>query len=247
MTRATNAIGARLIDENLLLPREIQMKSASARAIVQAIAAGVTDPVEAVNRAPYYAQHRDLPGRQERDQRLVEALTALPDMSRYARHVLKALLKDRAHFERQCLISPTWMGVGKRIIRMSYHLLRTGKPYDGSQYNFRAHQTQMGKQLRQVAARGHDLADEIHASEVDETARAIATEAIHAFSSIAGIEGGFTLSANAHDDPVSELGFTTRICRGLQKAGINTLSMLWFRLIQGTLMNVEKFRPVQMN
>ncbi len=99
----------------------------------------------------------------------------------------------------------------------------------------------MVKQLRRVAARVHDLASEIHTSEVDDTARAIATEAIHAFSSIAGIEGGFTLSANALDEPVSDLGFTTRTCRVLQKAGITTLSMLWFRLIQGTLLDVEKF------
>ena len=132
-------------------------------------------------------------------------------------------------------------GVGKRIIRMSYHILRTGKPYDGSQYNFRAHQTNMVKQLRRVVTRVHDLADEIHASEVDETARAIATEAIHAFRSIAGIEGGFTLRAKTNDESVSELGFTTRTCRVLQKAGITTLSMLWFRFIQGTLMDVEQF------
>ncbi len=101
-------------------------------------------------------------------------------------------------------------GVGKRIIQISSHILRTGKPYDGSRYNFSVHQSNMVKQLRRVATRVHDLADEIHASEVDDTARAIATEAIHAFSSIAGIEGGFTLSAHANDEPVSELGFKTR-------------------------------------
>lgn len=372
ITRATNAIGTRLLDENLLLPREIQMKSASARAIVQAITEGVTNPVEAVNRATYYARHRDMPDRNAMYQRLIEALTALPDVSVSARRVLKALLKDRAHFERQCLVYRHWMyellrqltltypdgrhvtgvdlidllatipgvgsrygevflaeagievvkrfgcsealeafagfdpsktysadkvlssksrkgntylhsttiqiaqgllqhgkrdnplakwgrgyktrlgnttdahkqavtAVGKRIIRISYHILRTGKPYDGSQYNFSARQTKMVKQLRRVVTRVHDLAGEIHASEVDETARAIATEAIHAFSSIAGIEGGFTLSANTNDESVSELGFTTRTCRVLQKAGINTLSMLWFRFIQGTLMDVEKF------
>ncbi len=85
--------------------------------------------------------------------------------------------------------------MGKRVITISYHILRTGKPYDGSQYNWNAHQTKMVKQLRRVAARAQDLASEIHASEVDDTARAIATEAIHAFSSIAGIKGGFTLNA----------------------------------------------------
>ena len=73
ITRATNAMGTRLLDENLLLPREIQMKSASARAIVQAIAEGVTNPVEAVNRATYYARHRDLPDREETYQRLIES------------------------------------------------------------------------------------------------------------------------------------------------------------------------------
>ncbi len=57
ITRATNAIGTRLLDANLLLPREIQMKSASARAIVQAIADGVTSPVEAVNQASYSLFH----------------------------------------------------------------------------------------------------------------------------------------------------------------------------------------------
>ena len=372
ITRATNALGTRLLDENLLLPREIQMKSASARAIVQAIAEGVSDPVEAVNRATYYARHRELPGRQETYQRLTEALTALPDLSMYARHTLKALLKDVTHCERQCVLYRKWMyellrvitltypdgrtlkgtelivllktipgvgsrygevflaeagieavnrfgspeaveafagfdpsktysadkvlstksrkgnkylhsttvqvaqgllqhgkrdnllakwgrgyrtrmgnttdahnqavsGVGKRVIRISYHILRTGKPYDGSQYHFSAHQSKMVKQLRRVAAQVHDLADEIHTSEVDDTTRAIATEAIHAFSSIAGIEGGFTLSAKANDEHVTELGFKTRTCRVLEKAGISRLSTLWFRLIQGTLLDVEKF------
>jgi hypothetical protein len=131
--------------------------------------------------------------------------------------------------------------VGKRLIRISYHILRTGKPYDGNQYNFSAHQTNMVKQLRRVVTRVHDLAGDIHASEVDDTARAMATEAIHAFSSIAGTEGGFTLRAKTTDESVSELGFNTRTCRVLQKAGITTLSMLWFRLIQGTLMDVEHF------
>ena len=101
--------------------------------------------------------------------------------------------------------------------------------------------TKMVKQLRGVATRANDLANEIHTSEVDETARAIATEAINAFSSIAGIEGGFTLSANAIDEPVTELGLKTRTCRVLDKAGITTLSMLWFRLIQGRLMDIEYF------
>lgn len=101
----------------------------------------------------------------------------------------------------------------------------------------------MVKQLRRAAARAHDLASDIHTSEVDDTARALATEAIHAFNSIAGIEGGFTLSANANDDPVSELGFNTRTSRVLQQAGITTLSMLWFRLIQGTLRDIEQFGP----
>ncbi len=87
----------------------------------------------------------------------------------------------------------------------------------------------MVKQLRRAAARAHDLAREIHTSEVDETARALATEAIHAFTSIAGIEGGFTLSANANDEPVSELGFNTRTSHVLQQAGMTTLSMVWFR------------------
>ena len=372
ITRATNAMGTRLLDENLLLPREIQMKSASARAIIQAIADGVANPVEAVNRATYYARHRNLPDREETYQRLIEALTVLPDVSVSARRVLKALLKDSAHFDRQCLLYHHWMNellrqltltypdgrtvtgadvvtllqtipgvgarygevclaeagleavkrfgsaealeafagcdpsktysadkvissksrkgnsylhsttvqiaqgllqhgkrdnplakwgrsykmrlgntidahkqavsaVGKRIIRMSYHILRTGKPYNGDQYNFSVHQTNMVKQLKRVVTRVHDLAGEIHASDVDDTARAMATEAIHAFSAIAGIEGGFTLRARTHDEPVSELGFNTRTCRVLQKAGITTLSMLWFRLIQGTLMDVEHF------
>jgi len=104
-------------------------------------------------------------------------------------------------------------GVGKRGIHLSYHLLRTGKAYNGSRYHWNAHQTKMVKQLRHVAARAHDLAREMHTSEVDDTARSLATEAMHAFSSIAGIEGGLTLSANANDEPVSERGFNTRTSR----------------------------------
>lgn len=374
ITKATNTIGTRLIDANLLLPQEIQMRSASANAIVQAIVNGVTDPVEAVNRSTYYANHLDMPDRQVKYQRLLGALTALPSLSQSTRRVLGALLKDASHHERQCVVYRHWMyellhnltltypdgrtvtgeaivtllstipgvgnrygevfvaeagldvvkrfgsagaleafagfdpsktysadkvlssksrkgnkylhtttvqvaqgllqhgkrdnalakwgraykarlgcttdahkqavaGVGKRIIQISYHILRTGKPYDGSRYHWNAHQTKMVKQLRRFAARAHDLASEIHTSEVDETARALATEAIHAFNSIAGIEGGFTLSANANDEPVSELGFNTRTSRVLQQAGITTLSMLWFRLIQGTLRDIEQFGP----
>lgn len=372
ITRAANAIGTRLIDATLLLPREIQMKSASARAIVQAIAEGVTSPVEAVNRATYYARHQDIPERRATYVRLIEALTVLPDVSVSERHVLSALLADIRHWERQCLLYHQWMAVllrqltltypdgrtltgedliallqtipgvgarygevllaeagldvvarfgkaqaleafagfdpsktysadtvlssssrkgnkqlhsttiqiaqgllqhgkrqnpiatwgrayklrqggttdahnqavaavGKRVVRISYHILRTGKPYDGSQYNFTARQTNVVKRLRQVSTRVHDLVEEIHHTEVDDTARAIATDVIHAFSSLAGIEGGFTLKATTTDVAVSELGFTTRTSRVLQEAGITTLSMLWFRLIQGTLLEVKGF------
>jgi hypothetical protein len=372
ITRAANAIGTRLIDANLLLPREIQMKSASARAIVQAIAEGVTSPVEAVNRATYYARHQHIPERQATYDRLIEALTVLPDVSSSVRQVLTALLTDIRHWERQCLLYHQWMStllrqltvtypdgrlltgedliallrtipgvgdrygevllaeagldlvarfgkaqaleafagfdpsktysadtvlssssrkgnkhlhsttiqiaqgllqhgkrqnplatwgrayklrqggttdahnqavaaVGKRIVRMSYHIVRTGTPYDGSQYNFTARQTTVVKRLRQVSMRVHDLVEEIHQAEVDETARAIATDVIHAFSSLAGIEGGFTLKATTTDVAVGELGLTTRSTRVLQKADITTLSMLWFRLIQGTLLEVKGF------
>ena len=372
MTKATNAIGTHVLDANLLLPREIQMKSVSARAIVRAIADGETNPVKAVNHASYYAQHRDIPDRQATYQRLIEALTALPDVSISVRHILAALLKDYGHFERQCLIYHTWMnellnalsisypdgrrlnglecvellasipgvgsrygevfvaeagieavtrfgspealeafagfdpsktysadkvlstrsrkgnvylhsttiqiaqgllqhgkrdnplakwgrnykirmgntidahnqavtGVGKRVIRMSFHILRTGKPYDGSRYHIHAHQTKMLKQLKSVVNRVHDLADEMHASEIDDTARAVATEAIHAFRSLTGTEEGFTLCATTTDESVNQLGFNTRTCRVLEKADIHTLSMLWFRLIQGTLRNVKHF------
>jgi transposase len=370
ITRAANAIGTRLIDANLLLPREIQMKSASAQAIVQAIAEGVTSPVEAVNRAPYYAEHLDMPERQATYDRLLEALTVLPAVSSSVRQVLSALLADIRHWERQCLLYRQWMytllqhltvtspdgrvltgealiallrtipgvgtrygevllaeagldvvarfgkaqaleafagfdpsktysadkvlssssrkgnkhlhsttiqiaqsilqhgkrqnplatwgraykmrqggttgahnqavsAVGKRIVRISYHILRTGLPYDGSQYNFTARQTNVVKQLRRVSTRVHDLVAEIHQTEVDDTARAIATDVIHAFSSLAGIEGGFTLKATTTDVTVEELGFSTRTVRVLQKAGITTLSMLWFRLIQGTLLEIK--------
>ncbi len=84
----------------------------------------------------------------------------------------------------------------------------------------------MVTQLRRAAARAHDLACEIHAFKIDDTARVLATEAIHAFNSIAGIEGGFTLSTNANNEPVSELGFNTQTSRVLQQAGMTTLSML---------------------
>lgn len=73
ITKATNAIGTRLIDANLLLPQEIQMRSARAKAIVQAIVEGVSDPVEAVNRAAYDANHVDMPDRQATYQRLLDA------------------------------------------------------------------------------------------------------------------------------------------------------------------------------
>jgi hypothetical protein len=372
ITRAANAIGTRLIDANLLLPREIQMNSASARAIVQAIADGVTSPVEAVNLATYYARHQDIPERRATYLRLIEALTVLPDVSASVRQVLAALLADIRHWERQCLLyhqgmygllrhlsltypdgrtltgedlvallqtipgvgarygevllaeagldvvgrfgkaqaleafagfdprktysadkvlssssrkgntqlhsttiqiaqgllqhgkrqNPiaTWgrayklrqggttdahnqavAAVGKRVVRISYHILRTGTPYDGSQYNFTARQTTVVKRLRQVSTRVHDLVEEIHHTEVDDTARAIATDVIHAFSSLAGIEGGFTLKAATADVAVSDLGFTTRTTGVLQKAGITTFSMLWFRLIQGTLSEITGF------
>ena len=78
----------------------------------------------------------------------------------------------------------------------------------------------MVKHLRQVSTRVHDLVEDIHHSEVDNTARAIATEVIHAFSSLAEIEGGFTLKATTADVVVSELGFSTRTTCVLQKAGI---------------------------
>jgi hypothetical protein len=372
ITRAANAIGTRLIDANLLLPREIQMKSASARAIVQAIADGVTSPVEAVNRATYYAHHQDIPERQATYTRLIEALTVLPEVSTSVRQVLRALLTDIQHWERQCLLYRQWMytllreltltypdgrvlsgealiallctipGVGsrygevllaeagldvvarfghtkaleafagvdpsktysadkvlssssrkgnkflhtttiqiaqgllqhgkrqnplatwgrgykirlggttdahnqavaavaKRIVRISYHILRTGTPYDGSQYNFTARQTSMVKQLRQVSTRVRDLVEAMHQSEVNDTARTIATDVIHAVSSLAGIECGFTLTAMTDDVAVSQLGFRTRTARVLEKEGISTLSMLWFRLIQGTLLEVKSF------
>jgi hypothetical protein len=372
MTKATNAIGTLLLDANLLLPREIQMKSVSARSIVQAIAQGETNPVKAVNHAVYYALHRDMPDRCAVYHRLIEALTALPDVSDSVRHILAALLKDYAHFERQCLIYHAWMNellktlsitypdgrslnglecvelftsipgvgarygevflaeagieavtrfgtaealeafagfdpsktysadkvissrsrkgnvylhattiqiaqgllqhakrenplarwgrndkirmgntidahkqavtaVGKRVVRASFHILRTGKPYDGSRYHVSAHQTNMLKQLKLVVHRVHDLTNEMHVSELDDTARAVVTEAIHAFRALAGVERGFTLCPTATDESIDQLGFSTPTCRILQKGGIHTLSMVWFRLIQGTLRDVDRF------
>ncbi|ETR70803.1 MAG: hypothetical protein OMM_08543, partial [Candidatus Magnetoglobus multicellularis str. Araruama] len=85
------------------------------------------------------------------------------------------------------------------------------------------------------------LAHEIHASEIDESARIIATEAIHALSSIAGIEGNFTLNSGVQDRPISELGFKRRTCNILLKAGIISFSMLWFRITQGTLLDIDRF------
>jgi transposase len=120
VTRGTNAIGTRLLDANLLLPREIQMKSASARAIVQAIADGVSSSVEAVNQATYYAKHLDIPDRQATYLRLCEALTALPEVSASTRRVLRALLNDVAHWERQCLLYHRWMHDLLAALTLSY-------------------------------------------------------------------------------------------------------------------------------
>ena len=132
-------------------------------------------------------------------------------------------------------------GIGKRIIRITYHIIRTGKPYDGSRYNYNAHQTKTIKQLKNVATRANNIATEIHKSKVDDTTKAIATEAINALSSIAGIEGGFTLNSNITDLPVTELGFKTRTTNILLKANITNFSMLWFRLIQGKLLDIDGF------
>ncbi|ETR68335.1 MAG: transposase IS116/IS110/IS902 family protein [Candidatus Magnetoglobus multicellularis str. Araruama] len=372
ITKATNAIGARLIDYNILLPREIQVYSSSGKSILQAIVDGITDPVVAVKRATYYSCNLNMPDRNKKYQRLVEALTALPNLSAYARHVIGALMNEADFFERQCIIYHNWMSdllkkikityddgrvltgldivdllktipgvgsrygevlisetgidiekrfenapalqsfagfdpsktysadkvrskkskkgnkhihtvtiqiaqamlqhgkkdnpiakwgrlykmrmggtsaahnqaiaaIGKRIINISYHIIRTGKPYDGNRYNFNAHQTKMEKRLKQVATRVQDLAHEIHASEIDESARIIATEAIHALSSIAGIEGNFTLNSGVQDRPISELGFKRRTCNILLKAGIISFSMLWFRITQGTLLDIDRF------
>ncbi len=54
------------------------------------------------------------------------------------------------------------------MMKISYHILRTGKPYNGSRYHWNTHQTKMVKQLRRAAARAHDLASEIHTSEIDD-------------------------------------------------------------------------------
>ena len=43
------------------------------------------------------------------------------------------------------------------------------------------------------------------------------------------------------DRPVSELGFKKRTCNILLKAGITSFSMLWFRITQGTLLDIELF------
>ena len=313
-----------------------------------------------------------MPDRNEKYQRLVEALTALPNLSVYARHVIGALMSEADFFERQCTIYHNWMSdllkkievtydddriltgfdiinllttipgvgtrfgevliseagidvvkrfesssalhafagfdpsktysadkvrsrkskkgnkqihtitiqiaqamlqhgkkdnplakwgrlykmrmggtaaahnhavaaIGKRIINIAYHIIRTGKPYDGNRYNFNTHQTKMVKRLNQIATRAQDLASEIHASEIDESARVIAIEAIHALSSIAGVEGSFTLNSGVQDRPISELGFKRRTCNILHKAGITSFSMLWFRILQGTLLDIDCF------
>lgn len=371
ITKATNAIGSRLIDYNILLPREIQVYSSSGKSILEAIVNGVTNPVDAVKRATYYSSHLNMPDRKKKYQRLIEALTALPNLSVYARNVIKSLLDEADFYEKQCMIYHNWMldllkkleitydggkkltgldiidllktipsvgsrygevliseagldvvkrfgsasalqafagfdpsktysadkvrskkskkgnkyihtttiqiaqailqhgknenklakwgrlyklrmggtagahnqaiaAIGKRIINISYHIIRTGKPYDENKYCFNTHQTKMVKQLKQVATRVQDLANEMHDSEVDDSARVHASEAIHALSAIAGIEGSFTLNIGVHDKPISELGFKKRVCNILLNAGITNFSMLWFRIIQGTLMNIDR-------
>jgi hypothetical protein len=109
ITKATNAIGARLIDYNILLPREIQVYSSSGKSILRAIVDGITDPVVAVKRATYYSCNLNMPDRNKKYQRLVEALTALPNLSAYARHVIGALMNEADFFERQCIIYHNWM------------------------------------------------------------------------------------------------------------------------------------------
>jgi hypothetical protein len=120
ITKATTTLGTRLIDANLLLPQEIQMRSASARAIVQAIVEGLTDPVEAVKRATYYPNQGDMPDRQVTYQRLLGALTALPSLSQSPCRVLGALLKDVSHHERQCVVSRHWMDELLHKLTLSY-------------------------------------------------------------------------------------------------------------------------------
>jgi hypothetical protein len=372
ITRATNAIGSRLIDYNILLPREIQVYSSSGKSIIQAIAEGESNPVEAVKRAKYYSSNLDMPDRKKKYQRLIEALTVLPNLSQYARNVIGALISEAEFFEKQCMIYHNWMtdlltkieitddadriltgidiinllktipgvgsrygevliseagidvvkrfgsasalqsfagfdpsktysadkvrskkskkgnkhihtttiqvaqailqhgkkdnelakwgrlykmrmggnaaahnqavaAIGKRIINISYHIIRTGKPYDGNQYNFNTHQTKIVKRLKKVATRVQDLVNEIHTSEVDESARVHATEAINTLSVIAGVEGCFTLNTGVQDKHIAELGLKKRIRNNLLKAGISNFSMLWFRLIQGTLMDIDRF------
>jgi hypothetical protein len=372
ITRVTNAIGSRLIDYNLLIPREIQVYSESGKSILQAIVEGIKNPVEAVNRATYYSENLHIPDRKKKYQRLVEALTVLPDITVHVRQLFNSLMNEANYFQNQCLIYQNWIsellqnlsisyddgrvlagtdivkllktipgvgtrfgeiliseasldiekrfgnaqalesfagfdpsktysadkirstkskkgnkfihsatiqiaqsilqhgkkdnclakwgrmyksrmggtaaahnravaGIGKRIIKSAYHIVRTGKAYDSSRYNFNNHQTQMVKKLKQVSRRINEIVHEIHVSEVDESAKIVVSEAIQGLSSIVGIGGAYSLNPNIKDKPITEFGFKKRICSVLTNAGIINFSMLWFRIIQGTLIDVECF------
>ena len=372
ITRATNAIGSRLIDYNLLIPREIQVYSESGKSILQAIVEGVKNPADAVNRATYYSANLHIPDRKDKYQRLVEALTSLPNITDHFRQLLNSLMDEADFFQRQCLIYQNWVsellqnmsisykdgrtlsgtdivnllktipgvgtrfgeiliaeasidiekrfgnaqalesfagfdpsktysadkvrstkskkgnkyihtttiqvaqsilqhgkqdnplakwgrlyksrmggttaahnravaGIGKRIIKIAYHIVRTGKSYDGSRYNFNVHQTKMVKRLKQVSKHVNEIVNEIHASETDESAKIVVSEAIQGLSSIAGIEGAFRLNPNIKDKQIKEFGFKKRICTILTTAGIINFSTLWFRIVQGTLMDIDYF------
>ena len=132
-------------------------------------------------------------------------------------------------------------GLFLHLIESAYHIVRTGKGYDDSRYNFNNHQTQMVKKLKQVSRHVNKIVHEIHVSEDDESAKIVVSEAIQGLSSIAGIEGAYSLKPNIKDKPRTEFGFKKRICSVLTNAGIINLSMLWFRIIQGTLIDVECF------
>ncbi len=368
---ASNSIGTTLLNYNILISREIKVFSASGQVIIDAIAAGETDPCKIVISASYFRSEGTEEKRDKR-KRLMKALEGLSDLPDSVRDVIGKLTEDARHAEQRmiwyneklhqifeeyighypdgrvltanqiselivtmpgagvrladvliseagleierrfeepgrfiafCGLDPSkrysadkvtsakgrvgnvhihsaviqcaqallqvgkkdcslaaWgrafksrnggdikahnaacAAVAKRMVTAAYNIMIKAVPYCEDMYDFGRHKTDALKKVRSISRQIADLKRQIKPEEADNVVKAAATEAICSINELIGMEGGFILNPDVPDKRIDELPFRPRTKNVLLKAGIDRISVLWFNLTQGKLMNIEKF------
>lgn len=131
--------------------------------------------------------------------------------------------------------------VAKRIIIASFHVVRLGKEYDDSGYDYTVHKVKSVQKIRRMNKSIEEIEHGMKGEELDDMIKTAATETIAKMSSLIGIKGGLILNPDVPDMDVVKLGLSTRTVNLLRKNSLDKVSNVWFSILNGSILEIEKF------